>query len=239
MIREEPSPVSLASPPKETIQGFFEAIAFRYDPINSLLSFRLDQGWRKKAVRLILHGGGEGGKILDLGVGTGKFLEEFLKKKHWKVAVGVDFAREMLRRANGRLGAPCQLIQADIHDLPFETESFDLVVSSFTLRSVKNIPHFFNEVHRILTPRGQAAFLCLTRPSGLARFFYTPYLKFYLPLVGGIFSKEPQAYQFLSESIQTFLSPREIQAELESSGFQQVSISPLSFGLATLILAQK
>lgn len=235
----EPLAVSPASPPKETLQGFFESIASRYDPINSLLSFRLDEGWRKKAVRLILEGEGKAETILDLGIGTGKFLERFLGERNWKQAVGVDFAREMLRRARTRLGSRCQLIQADLHDLPFEAQSFDWVVSSFTLRSVKNLPYFFNGIHRILTPRGKAAFLCLTRPSGLTRILYTPYLKFYLPLVGGLLSREPEAYQFLSQSIQTFPSPREIQGELESSGFQRVSIFPFSFGLATLILAEK
>lgn len=227
------------SPPKETIRNFFEVIAPRYDPINSLLSFRLDEGWRKKAARLILEGKGEGETILDLGVGTGKFLERFLEKKSWRLAAGIDFAGEMLRRARRRLGSRCRLIQADIHDLPLEAESFDFVVSSFTLRSVKDLPHFFKEVRRILIPGGKAAFLCLTRPAGFTRMLYAPYLQCYLPLVGGLLSKEPQAYRFLSESIQTFPSPREIQGKLESSGFQRVSIRPLSWGLATLIVAQK
>jgi len=235
----EPPPALPAFPPKEAIRGFFESIAFRYDSINSLLSFRWDEAWRKKAARQILEGGGKRGAILDLGVGTGKFLERFLGEKSWERAVGVDFAREMLKRARARLGLRCQLIQADIHDLPFEAESFDLVISSFTLRSVKDLPHFFGEVRRVLTPGGKAAFLCLTRPSGLPRILYAPYLKCYLPLVGGMLSREPKAYRFLSESIQTFFSPPEIQRELESSGFKGVSIFPFSFGLATLILAEK
>lgn len=230
---------SLASPPKETLRGFFESIAFRYDPINSLLSFRLDEGWRKKAARLILEGKQEGETILDLGVGTGKFLERFLERKSWRLAVGVDFAGEMLKRARQRLGPQGRLIQADIHDLPLEAESFDFVVSSFTLRSVKDLPHFFKEVRRILIPGGKAAFLCLTRPAGFTRVLYAPYLQCYLPFVGGILSREPQAYRFLSESIQTFPSPREIQGQLESLGFQNVSVRPLSWGLAALILAEK
>lgn len=246
---------NLASPPKETIRGFFETIAFRYDQINSLLSFRLDETWRRKAVRLILNGAKRGQfskkgsdpflepspqTILDLGVGTGKFLKRFLQEKNWELAVGVDFAGEMLRRARASVGAGCDLIQADIHQLPFEAESFDLVVSSFTLRSVKDLIPFFNELYRMIKPGGKAAFLCLTRPaSPLARVLYTPYLKFYLPLVGGLLSSDPLAYRFLSESIQTFLSPDEIRIRLESSGFKRVSIFSFTFGVSTLILAQK
>jgi demethylmenaquinone methyltransferase/2-methoxy-6-polyprenyl-1,4-benzoquinol methylase len=230
---------SLASPDKATIRNFFEGIASHYDRLNTLLSFRLDQSWRKRSVRLILEGGGPGGgpeTILDLGVGTGKFLEEFLRERRWKKAAGIDFAGEMLRRGRARLPVDCDLIQADIHDLPFADGSFDLVVSSFTLRSVKNRPHFFSEVRRILQPEGEAAFLCLTRPTSFwMRLLYAPYLKLYLPWIGGAVSSDRKAYRFLSDSIQSFPSPPEIQAELEGAGFRRVSIHPFTFGLSTLI----
>lgn len=231
---------TLASPDKETIRNFFNGIASCYDRINSLLSLNLDEYWRTKAVRLILEGEGDEKNLLDLGVGTGKFLERFLQKKPWGLAVGVDFANEMLQRARGRLADECRLIQADIHDLPFEDESFDLIVSSFTLRSVKDRSHFFSEVRRVLRQGGKAAFLCLTRPNSLmGRALYAPYLKFYLPFMGGLISRDPQAYQFLSQSIQSFPSPAEIGHQLELLEFHRVGVSPFTFGLSTLIRAEK
>ncbi|MBI4115439.1 MAG: ubiquinone/menaquinone biosynthesis methyltransferase [Candidatus Omnitrophica bacterium] len=231
---------SLTSPEKGAIRKFFEGIAPRYDLINSLLSFRLDEAWRRRAADLILDGVQDKSRILDLGVGTGKFLEEFLGRKNWDLAVGVDFAWEMLERADEVVGEAPRFIQADIHDLPFGNRSFDLVISSFTLRSVKNIPHFLSEVSRVLKEKGRAGLLCLTRPSSpLMRTLYFPYLKVYLPLLGGFVSHDPKAYQFLSESIQTFPSPQEIAKELKIAGFSQVSIFPFSFGISTLTLAQK
>ena len=228
----------MASPDKEAIQKIFDGIAVRYDRINTLLSFRLDGVWRRKACRLILEGGER--SILDLGVGTGKFLKEFLKKKSWEKAVGVDFSRQMLMRAEKGVLAGCDLVQADIHDLPFENGSFDLVVSSFTLRSVKDREHFFREVRRILSSHGKAAFLCLTRPSSIwGWILYAPYLRFYLPFIGGFFSKNREAYRFLSESIQTFPVPQEIGSQLETLGFRHVSIFPFTFGISTLMLARK
>jgi len=229
----------ITSPDKATIRSFFEGIASRYDRVNSLLSFRLDELWRKKAVRLILNEQGSGPEtILDLGVGTGKFLEEFLRAKRWERAVGVDFAGEMLRLGRTKLPSACGLIQADIHELPFGSESFDLVVSSFTLRSVKDRNHFFGEVRRVLRPGGQAAFLCLTRPTNfLMRLAYAPYLKFYLPWVGGAVSSDANAYQFLSQSIQAFPSPAEIEGELARSGFRRSAVSAFTFGISTLIRA--
>lgn len=229
---------NFASPGKAALQKIFDQIAGHYDGINSVLSFRFDESWRRRAVRQTLTGDEQ--TLLDLGVGTGKFLSRFLRAKRWHLAAGIDFSSEMLERAEERLPADCRLVQGDIHDLPFEDETFDLVVSSFTLRSVKDRDRFFREVRRVLRPRGKTAFLCLTRPtSWLGRMIYAPYLKFYLPLMGGLLSAHQGAYQFLSQSIQAFPAPAEIAGRLECLGFQGIRIEPFTFGIATLILAHK
>lgn len=230
----------MASPDKETIRGIFDHIAHRYDTLNSLLSFSIDENWRRKAVRLILEKSNHYQSILDLGVGTGKFLSRFLRKRPWQTAAGVDFSGEMLKRAQSNLSPACRLIQADIHDLPFENDSFDLIVSSFTLRSVKNRTHFFSEILRILRAQGRTAFLCLTRPRSWAgKALYMPYLRFYLPFVGGLLTRDSVAYRFLSESIQAFPEPVQIAKEMEALGFQRISISPFTFGLSTLLMAHR
>lgn len=230
----------LASPDKETIQNIFDHIASRYDTINSLLSFCIDETWRKKAADLILKEKKTGRKVLDLGVGTGKFLNQFLKRKACDLAVGVDFSKEMLIRAKAHLNSSSSFLQADIHELPFQNQSFDLVISSFTLRSVKDRGHFFKEVFRILEPGGSAAFLCLTRPTSfIGKAVYAPYLKFYLPLMGGVLARDPVAYQFLSQSIQSFPRPEEIGKEMSVCGLKLTHIVRFTFGISTLMLARK
>ncbi len=237
-VTSDSMPINLASPDKATIRNIFDQIAHRYDQINSLLSFSLDENWRKESSRIIFKGT-KAKTLLDLGVGTGKFLRRFLDLQNWDQAVGADFSWEMLVRARKNLTAG-DLIQADIHDLPFADESFDLIVSSFTLRSVKDRRHFFKEVFRVLKPGGRAAFLCLTRPTSFfGKMLYFPYLKFYLPLMGGLIAKSQMAYQFLSQSIQAFPPPQEIGNEILVSGFQAFSLFPFTFGISTLTIAQK
>lgn len=240
MLATSSSPPSeWTSPSKEAIRQIFDGIACRYDRMNSLLSFSLDEHWRRRAVRLTLQGF-DGRTLLDLGVGTGKFLKRFVEARAWERAVGVDFAGEMLRRARSFLPVECELLQADIHELPFADHSFDLILSSFTLRSVKERDRFFAEVRRVLTPRGRVAFLCLTRPHTFwGRLAYTPYLRIYLPLVGGLLTRNLRAYRFLSDSIQTFPEPSGIGVELQALGFHSLSIVPFTFGVSTLILANR
>lgn len=229
---------NLASPNKEFIREAFDSIAPKYDFLNTVLSFKLDEAWRRRARDLVLEPSQR--TILDLGVGSGKFLECFLEKRPWKKSVGLDFSVNMLTVARENLPQDVLLVQGDFHDLPFASAEFDLVVSAFTLRSVKEMARFLSQVFRILTPDGKAAFLCLTRPSAWwAKLLFYPYLKLYLPLVGWMVSGKLKAYQFLSESIATFQEPQKTAAEMRVAGFTDLQIHVFTFGAATLIVGRK
>lgn len=223
---------------KETIQGFFDSIAPSYDGINKVLSLNLDESWRKKSRDLIYSP--EQKTILDLGVGTGKFISLFLEKKKWETAVGLDFSIGMLRCGKESLKNAIQWVSGDFHHLPFQNDSFDAVISSYTLRSVQEMPKFFGELRRVLRANGKAGLLCLTRPRNwFWRMMSYPYLKFFLPFVGGTLSGNRKAYEFLSSSILTFQEPQKTADMLKQQGFQEVQIISFSFGLATLIIARK
>ena len=204
--------------------------------------------WRRQALKIILDG--TENRLLDLGTGTGKFLELFLKQQRWKSAVGLDFSSRMLEKAKSRLGNyvipaqaginVCVFVSGDFHALPFRDESFDLVISSFALRSVKDMQKFCSEVHRILEPGGKAAFLCLTRPHHrLFRALYYPYLHFYMPAVGRCLSGHREAYEFLAQSIQHFQEPTKTVEWLKCVGFESIRLHDFMFGAATLFLARK
>ena len=225
-------------PDSKTIQSIFDSIPERYDLLNTVFSLSLDRNWRKKAAQSVIEGNEN--SLLDIGVGTGKSILEFLKIKPFQLSVGCDFSKGMLTVAKNHVNGT-KLACADLHSLPFADESFDIVTSSFVLRSVQDMKKFLSEVYRVLTKRGKFVFLDLTRPTNplIWNFLYWPYLNFYIPLIGRTISRHERAYQFLSQSIQHFIDPVILKTQLENAGFQDVSFKPLTFGISTLFKGKK
>ncbi len=223
---------------KEFIQKSFDSITPYYDAINNILSFGMSDGWRAKSSKIILKTFDvEPKAILDLGCGTGKFLECFIKSKTWEISVGLDFSKKMLEAARERISQNTIWLKGDFEALPFVDGSFDLVVSAFTLRSVQSFSVFLKNIKRVLKHNGKVAFLELTRPTNFfAKIFFYPYLWIFLPLIGGIVSGDWKAYRFLSESVRDFKTPNEIVAEMEKEGFEFTLMKRFCFGAATLII---
>lgn len=232
----------MSAPDKKFIQEAFDAITPRYDLLNQILSFGMAEKWRQRSAKILLNDPGFSPKtVLDLGCGTGKFLECFLRSKSWESATGVDFSVAMLQKARGTVrSGNVMWLREDFDALPFLESSFDLVISGFTLRSVQKLPAFLATVHRILTPGGKAAFLDLTRPQNLfARCLFYPYLRFVLPLLGWFISGHRKAYGFLSGSVRKFQAPGETIRLMQAAGYRDCSSKSFAFGAATLIIGKK
>jgi len=231
----------MSVPSKEFILKAFDSITPRYDMLNQVLSFGMSETWRKRSMEIVLSDPSFSPKtILDLGCGTGKFLQCFLQSKSWESATGVDFSVAMLEKARATVSGNVIWLKEDFDSLPFLDGSFDLVISGFTLRSVQNLSKFLGHVHRILTPGGKAAFLDLTRPRSFwLRLLFFPYLRFILPLLGWILSGNRKAYGFLSGSVRSFQAPEETVRLMQAAGYRDCATKSFAFGAATLIIGTK
>ncbi len=114
---------------------------------------------------------GVSGKVLEIGVGTGANLPFYPPGTR---VVAVDLGGGMLTRARRRatrLGAGVELVRADVHALPFPDGSFEYVVGSFVLCSVREPVLALVEIRRVLSPSGEARLLEHVRPydGGLGR----------------------------------------------------------------------
>lgn len=97
-------------------------------------------------------------RILDIGCGTGRLLEQVSTLWPSTELYGLDLAEGMLQQANERLGGRAVLTHADAERLPFADGYFDLVVSSSTFQWLEQLEGCFGEVHRVLAPGGRFEF---------------------------------------------------------------------------------
>ncbi|MEN6315326.1 MAG: class I SAM-dependent methyltransferase [Clostridiaceae bacterium] len=93
-----------------------------------------------------------GKTVLDLGCGYGENCAEFKRLGAVRV-VGIDISEKMLEVAK-RENTGIEFIRADMSDLSYVDEHFDVVLSSLAVHYIKDINSFIAGVGRILADRG-------------------------------------------------------------------------------------
>jgi demethylmenaquinone methyltransferase/2-methoxy-6-polyprenyl-1,4-benzoquinol methylase len=208
----------------------FDRIAPRYDALNRIMSMGLDQRWRRRALEKIRVGPGD--LVVDLACGTGDFCE--LVAARGARAIGVDFAREMLRQAQARgLGFP--KVQGDGEWLPFATGTIDVVTCGFALRNFVSLEAVLREIARILRPGGRIALVDVDRPDWAPlRAAHSLYFDRVVPLVGGILS-DRSAYRYLPKSTAYLPPPDALRRLLSGVGFLELEREIVLLGSAQIL----
>lgn len=209
------------------VEEMFDRIAPRYDALNRVLTFRMDVGWRRDAVRTL--GLSPGSRVLDLACGTGDLCRTLTDAG--LQPVGVDFSAGMLRAAH--TNAP--LVRSDAMQLPFAAETFDGLTCGFALRNFAALAPILAECSRVLRPGGRVALLDVAEPaSPLVRSVHGAWFRHVVPFVGGLVS-DRAAYRYLPAST-AYLPPLpELLGIIVDAGIVDVSRRTLGFGAAQLI----
>lgn len=207
----------------------FDDVAPTYDLTNTLLSFGRDRSWRKKVA--IAVDPKAGSAILDLAAGTGASSVAFAGPGV-RVVAG-DFSEGML--AVGRKRHPeLEFVFADATNLPFKNAEFDATTISFGLRNVVDVPKALTEMFRVTKPGGRIVICEFSKPVAVLRPFYNLYLGKLLPGFSGLFSKTPEAYSYLAESILAWPDQSALAKLVSDAGFEKVSYKNLSLGIVAL-----
>jgi demethylmenaquinone methyltransferase / 2-methoxy-6-polyprenyl-1,4-benzoquinol methylase len=235
---------SLDHPRDRAIQAMFDRIAGRYDFLNRVISFRLDNTWRNKAIKEVLRGADH--FILDLGTGTGDLTFTAAKKINGSGRiVGLDFSLEMLKLAlskqsGARNGDKTFFIQGSATFSPFKDRVFDGVMTAFVLRNVSDLSLFFAHAFRVLKPGGRFVSLDMFPPAKTwFSAFYSLYFYRLVPWIGGLLAHDRVAYRYLAESVENFHPPERVGEFLEQAGFKQVSIRRFLNGAVCMHVAEK
>ncbi len=218
------------------VQNMFTRIARRYDLMNRLMTGGQDVRWRKRVIelaRLTPHA-----SLLDLGTGTGDLVREALSAFPQARVVGADFTLEMMRV--GRRSEALDFAAADALQLPFPDSSFDAVVSGFLMRNVIDVQKALEEQYRILKPGGRIVILDTTRPKrNILSPFIWLHMHFVIPTLGGLITGSPEAYRYLPETTEGFLTAEEMAGRMTQAGFKGVAFQRFMFGTIAIHWGEK
>jgi demethylmenaquinone methyltransferase/2-methoxy-6-polyprenyl-1,4-benzoquinol methylase len=226
------------------IAGMFDAIAGRYDFLNTFLSGGLDRYWRSRAIASLALTGQE--RLLDVCTGTADLaIGAADRSRGAREVVGVDFAGSMLMRGLEKVRARqldrrVRLVRGDAMQLPVADASVDAITIGFGIRNVQVTETACAELFRVMKPGGRLAILELGLPTVPAvRPLYLWYFKCVLPQIGRAVSRHGSAYSYLPDSVGSFPWGDKFARLLRAAGFSQVVSRPLTFGVVYLYSARK
>ena len=217
----------------EYVKNAFAGIADKYVITNHILSLGIDVLWRKKTANLAASQNPK--YILDLATGSGDLALEIKRKCSDAKITCSDFCEPMLEIANQR---GLKTVLADALSLPFDDCEFDLVSVGFGLRNMADWPKALSEMRRVTKDDGFIVILDFSLPTDRFRkSLYAFYLNKILPTIAGIITRRKAAYKYLAKTIQEFPSGTQMCKLIEENGFKNAKYFPLSFGIASIYVA--
>ena len=227
---------------KKQIADMFDNISHRYDLLNHMLSLGIDIRWRKKVIQMLQPFSPK--TILDVATGTADLAIEATTLDPIKVT-GIDISEGMLEVGRKKIRTQkleniIELQQGDSENLNFLDNNFDAVIVAFGVRNFENLEKGLLEMFRVLKTGGHAVILEFSKPASFPfKQIYQSYFKQILPLIGKKISKDDSAYTYLPESVNSFPEGSAFVKILVDTGFRDIKIKPLTFGISTIYLGMK
>jgi demethylmenaquinone methyltransferase/2-methoxy-6-polyprenyl-1,4-benzoquinol methylase len=218
--------------PREVAE-MFDGVAKGYDRTNSVMTLGFDRRWREWSRRVLDARPGE--KVLDLAAGTAVSTVEYASSGAWCVAA--DFSLGMLQ---GGAHRAVPKVAADALHLPFADDVFDAATVSFGLRNFNDTVAALREMARVVRPGGRLVICEVSTPRFRPfRFVYMRYLVRLLPFIGRFVSSNPEAYEYLAESMRTWPDQRTLGELISAAGWEDVAWFNLTGGMVALHRATK
>lgn len=232
---------------QEKIVSMFDNIAPTYDTANRVMSMGVDKSWRKKACDKAYgyYGKDTVDTIIDVACGTGDMMGYWRRRAAASgiaigKIVGVDPSEGMVGVAREKFP------EFDYHisratEIPLADATADMLSITYGIRNVVEREAALEEFNRVLKPGGLVVILEFMKnenPSflGKIRDFYMTKI---LPKIGGFISKNLEAYEYLPNSIEDFLTVAKMEEELQNAGFEMLFTKSFSMDISTLLIARK
>ena len=225
------------------VEQMFDNIAPTYDKLNHRLSWDIDRGWRKKAIRQLAPYRPQ--SILDIATGTGDFAILAAQMLCPQKLIGTDISEGMMAVGKKKVEALqlqeiISFAKEDCLNLSYASDTFDAVTAAFGIRNFADLDRGLQEMCRVLKPGGHLSIVELTTPVGfpMKQLFHI-YSHTVLPIYGRMISKDQSAYTYLTKTIEAFPQGERMMAILQQAGFSEASFRRLTFGICTMYFATK
>lgn len=225
------------------VEEMFDNIAPTYDTLNHRLSWDIDKGWRKKAIKQLAPHKPQ--NILDIATGTGDFAILSAKMLQPQQLVGADISEGMMeigrqKVAQEHLEHIINFKKEDCLNLSFEDNTFDAVTAAFGIRNFQDLDKGLSEMCRVLKKGGHLSIVELSQPVSFPMHqLFKIYSHTFLPIYGKLISKDQGAYDYLTATIEAFPQGEAMVDILRKAGFSDAKFKRLTFGICTMYFATK
>jgi demethylmenaquinone methyltransferase / 2-methoxy-6-polyprenyl-1,4-benzoquinol methylase len=223
----------------QTVRGYFNVIAGRYDLTNTLLSFGLHYLWKRRTIKEARIA--PGCRVLDLCGGTADLALRAAQAGAQSVTV-FDFSPGMLGVGKIKAAAvpAVTFVCGDAQRIACPDSSFDVVLIGFGLRNLTDRELGLREMLRVLRPGGRLVCLEFSTPVWpWFRLLYDFYSRYIIPTAGLLIAGSREAYEYLPDSIKKFPLPDELARMMQAAGFRQVRYTRLTNGIAAIHTGEK
>ena len=217
------------------VNSVFSEVYKKYDIMNDIMSLGVHRIWKQNMMDWMCPQANS--FLIDVASGTGDIALTYSKKLGHKCKVScVEPNKEMLAMGQKKLKAYDNIkwYQASAERLPFKDDTFDFYTISFGLRNVKNLNKSLQEAHRVLKKGGR--FLCLEFSkieNNNLEILYKSYSKL-IPKIGKVIVGEKKPYEYLVESIENFISQKQLIEKMKENNFINCEYRNLSGGIVAI-----
>ena len=241
--QEKINPYEAGVEKTQQVEQMFDRIAPTYDKLNHRLSWDIDRGWRKKAIRQLMPFAPK--TLLDIATGTGDFAILAARMLQPKRLVGADISEGMMEIGRQKVKAEgldgiITFEKEDCTALSYPDNTFDAVTAAFGIRNFADLDKGLAEMCRVVKPGGHLSIAELTTPVSfpMKQLFHV-YSHSVLPVYGRLISKDTSAYSYLTKTIEAFPQGERMVGILKKAGFAEASFKRLTFGICTIYFATK
>jgi demethylmenaquinone methyltransferase / 2-methoxy-6-polyprenyl-1,4-benzoquinol methylase len=214
--------------------SLFAPLAGSYDRVGRTLSFGQDPRWRRFLVTRLPR---DGGHVLDVATGTGLVAHALLERGF--SVTGIDQSREMLERAQRRLGGLVSLVEASAEELPYDDAEFDHLTVTYLMRYVDDPGATMRELARVVRPGGTVASLEFGIPPQPWRIPWEVWVRAGLPIAGRVLRHGwDDVGDFLGPSIRRFWRQYPLARQLalwRAAKVRSAQARRLSFGAGVVV----